>query len=180
MQRLLAVKDLNITYRGADASRHHAVQNASFDIEAGEVLGLMGESGCGKTSVALALLGLLSKDQAQVSGSIQFHGKRTADAGPARAVRRPRRGNLDGVPGSGNRSEPGDARKRSGGGSDSRTQRVELETVPHGCGIGARSCGSARHAADFFCLSSSVKRRAAATRGTCAGAGVRARIADCG
>ena len=75
MQRLLAVKDLNITYRGADASRHHAVQNASFDIEAGEVLGLMGESGCGKTSVALALLGLLSKDQAQVSGSIQFHAK---------------------------------------------------------------------------------------------------------
>jgi len=75
MQRLLAVKDLNITYRGADANRHHAVQNASFDIEAGEVLGLMGESGCGKTSVALALLGLLSKDGAQVSGSIQFHGK---------------------------------------------------------------------------------------------------------
>ena len=75
MQRLLAVKDLKITYRGADASRHHAVQNASFHIDAGEVLGLMGESGCGKTSVALALLGLLSKDQAQVSGSIQFHGR---------------------------------------------------------------------------------------------------------
>ncbi|MFZ3216554.1 MAG: ABC transporter ATP-binding protein [Candidatus Acidiferrales bacterium] len=75
MQRLLAVKDLNITYCGADASRHHAVQNASFDVDKGEVLGLMGKSGCGKTSVALALLGLLSKDRAQVSGSIQFHGR---------------------------------------------------------------------------------------------------------
>jgi ABC-type glutathione transport system ATPase component len=74
MQPLLAVKDLNITYLSADASRHHAVQNASFDIDAGEVLGLMGESGCGKTSVALALLGLLPKHQAHVSGSIQFHG----------------------------------------------------------------------------------------------------------
>jgi ABC-type glutathione transport system ATPase component len=89
MQRLLAVKDLNITYRGADANRHHAVQNASFDIEAGEVLGLMGESGCGKTSVALALLGLLSKDGAQVSGSIQFHGKEllTLDQRALSAVR---------------------------------------------------------------------------------------------
>ena len=72
MQRLLAVKDLNITYCGADASRHHAVQNASFDVDKGEVLGLMGKSGCGKTSVALALLGLLSKDRAQVSGPFSF------------------------------------------------------------------------------------------------------------
>ena len=61
--------------RCGDASRHHAVQNASFDVDKGEVLGLMGKSGCGKTSVALALLGLLSKDRAQVSGSIQFHGR---------------------------------------------------------------------------------------------------------
>jgi peptide/nickel transport system ATP-binding protein len=75
MQTLLAVKNLSVCYRRADASQQHAVVNASFEIGAGEVLGLMGESGCGKTSTALAMLGLLSKEQAQISGSISFRGK---------------------------------------------------------------------------------------------------------
>ena len=75
METLLAVKNLNVAYRGADGSTQVAVENASCEIGAGEVLGLMGESGCGKTSIALALLGLLAAEQAQVSGSIQFRGK---------------------------------------------------------------------------------------------------------
>lgn len=75
MQTLLAVKNLNVSYRCADASQQRAVQDASFEIDAGRVLGLMGESGCGKTSIALAVLGLLSKQQAHVSGSIRFLGK---------------------------------------------------------------------------------------------------------
>jgi len=75
LETLLAVKNLNVAYRVADGSTHRAVENASFEIGAGEVLGLMGESGCGKTSIALALLGLLGKEQAQVSGSIEFRGK---------------------------------------------------------------------------------------------------------
>jgi ABC-type glutathione transport system ATPase component len=75
MQVLIRVQDLNIAYRGAGSSRHHAVQNVSFEICQGEVLGLMGESGCGKTSTALALLGLLSAEQVDLSGSIQFRGE---------------------------------------------------------------------------------------------------------
>src|SRR6202044_114702 len=75
LETLLAVKNLNVAYRGADGSTQVAVENISFEIAAGEVLGLMGESGCGKTSIALALLGLLSQDQAQVAGSIQFRGE---------------------------------------------------------------------------------------------------------
>ena len=74
MQVLLRVTDLNVIYHGAGSRQHHAVQSASFEMGEGEVLGLMGESGCGKTSVALALPGLLSQDRAQVSGSIQFRG----------------------------------------------------------------------------------------------------------
>lgn len=74
MHTLLAVENLNVYYR-ADASQQHAVENVSFDIGEGEVVGLMGESGCGKTSIALALLGLLSKERADVSGSVQFLGK---------------------------------------------------------------------------------------------------------
>ena len=75
LETLLAVKNLNVAYRVADGSTQRAVENASFEIGAGEVLGLMGESGCGKTSIALALLGLLTNEHAQVSGSIEFRGK---------------------------------------------------------------------------------------------------------
>jgi len=66
---------LNIAYRGAGSSWHQAVQNVSFEVCEGEVLGLMGESGCGKTSTALALLGLLSAEPVDISGSIQFRGE---------------------------------------------------------------------------------------------------------
>jgi ABC-type glutathione transport system ATPase component len=86
---LLKVKNLTIAYRRADGSQHHAVEDACFDVRAAEVLGLMGESGCGKTSIALALLGLLSKEQAQVSGSVEFRGKEllTMEPHALRAIR---------------------------------------------------------------------------------------------
>jgi ABC-type glutathione transport system ATPase component len=89
MQTLLAVKNLNVSYRCADSSWQHAVEDVSFDIGAGEVLGLMGESGCGKTSIALAVLGLLAKQQAHVSGSIQFLEKEllALDENALRAIR---------------------------------------------------------------------------------------------
>jgi ABC-type glutathione transport system ATPase component len=89
MQTLLTVKNLNIAYRCADGSPQQRVENASFEIGAGEVLGLMGESGCGKTSIALALLGVLSNQQAQVSGSIEFRGKEllTMDRKTLRTIR---------------------------------------------------------------------------------------------
>jgi ABC-type glutathione transport system ATPase component len=88
MRTLLAVKNFNVYYRSG-ASRQHAVENVSFEIGVGEVLGLMGESGCGKTSIALALLGLLSKEGADVSGSIQFLGKEllAMEQGALRAIR---------------------------------------------------------------------------------------------
>jgi peptide/nickel transport system ATP-binding protein len=89
MQILLRVTNLNVSYRGAASTQHHAVENVSFEIAEGEVLGLMGESGSGKTSIALALLGLLSQDQAHVSGSIQFHGEEllSKDRNSLRAIR---------------------------------------------------------------------------------------------
>ena len=68
---LLQVRELSIRYRTASATRD-AVQKASFDIAAGEIAGLIGESGSGKSSVALALLGLLDRRTACVSGSIRF------------------------------------------------------------------------------------------------------------
>jgi ABC-type glutathione transport system ATPase component len=89
MPALLQVSNLNVSYLGAGSSRHQAVENVSFEIGEGEVLGLMGESGCGKTSIALALLGLLSEDGAHVAGSIQFRGEEllAKDVRALRAVR---------------------------------------------------------------------------------------------
>ncbi len=51
-----------------------AVRDVSFSVERGQTLGLVGESGCGKSITALSLLGLLPEN-AVVSGSIRFDGK---------------------------------------------------------------------------------------------------------
>ena len=75
MENLLKVENLAIRYRSAEALPHDAVAGVSFVVARGEVLGVMGESGCGKTSIALALLGLLSRGAAEVSGSIVFRGE---------------------------------------------------------------------------------------------------------
>lgn len=70
MGTLLQVRELNVRYCGGEAPANDAVRGVSFDIAAGEVVGLMGESGCGKSTIALALLGLLDKRKADVSGSM--------------------------------------------------------------------------------------------------------------
>ena len=70
---LLEVHDLRVTLptsRGA----HEALRGISFDLDRGQTLGLIGESGCGKSITALALMGLLP-DGATVSGSIRFGGQ---------------------------------------------------------------------------------------------------------
>jgi ABC-type glutathione transport system ATPase component len=75
VETLLTVRDLTIRYRSAEAGQHEAVAGVSFIVGRGEVLGVMGESGCGKTSIALALLGLLSGTDVEVSGSVLFRGE---------------------------------------------------------------------------------------------------------
>ncbi|MCU1393563.1 MAG: Peptide/nickel transport system ATP-binding protein [Ilumatobacteraceae bacterium] len=67
---LLRVEDLVVSYRSA-APRRPAVNGVSFGVAAGETLGLVGESGCGKTSVALALARSLPLGTA-VTGAIHL------------------------------------------------------------------------------------------------------------
>jgi len=73
MEPLLKVRNLTIRYR-SELTQREAVRRVSFDVAPGEVLGVMGESGCGKTSLGLALLGLLPREHAEVSGSVMFRG----------------------------------------------------------------------------------------------------------
>ncbi len=71
----LELNDLEITYRMADRPDISAVSNASFEIQSGEYFGLVGESGCGKSTVAKALLGGLDANGEIVSGEILYNGE---------------------------------------------------------------------------------------------------------
>jgi peptide/nickel transport system ATP-binding protein len=70
---LLEVDQLRVRLPGA-AGDVQALRGVSFAMAAGDTLGLIGESGCGKSMTALALMGLLP-DGAQVSGSVRFDGR---------------------------------------------------------------------------------------------------------
>ena len=77
---LLKVDDLSITYRTYEGPVH-AVRNVSFELPRGEAYGLIGESGSGKSTVALGIMGLLPVRSTRISsGDIFFVRERTADA----------------------------------------------------------------------------------------------------
>jgi peptide/nickel transport system ATP-binding protein len=73
MAPLLDVRDLSVTY-GSGSESVRAVRGVSFSLAAGETLGMAGESGCGKTTVALSLLRLLPSS-ARLGGEILFKGE---------------------------------------------------------------------------------------------------------
>jgi peptide/nickel transport system ATP-binding protein len=71
---LLEARDLDVWFDLPGGGTLHAVQGVSLALEPGERLGLVGESGCGKTTTALALMGLLPSS-AEVSGEVRFEGE---------------------------------------------------------------------------------------------------------
>ena len=72
---LLAVRDLAVTFGSGDRTVH-AVNGISYDLARGETLGVVGESGCGKSVSSLALMRLLPKPAARItSGEIIFDGE---------------------------------------------------------------------------------------------------------
>ncbi|GIU99892.1 MAG: dipeptide/oligopeptide/nickel ABC transporter ATP-binding protein [Actinomycetota bacterium] len=87
MATVLSVRDLTVTYR-TQAGPVPAVRGVDLDIHKGEVLGLAGESGCGKSTIANAVLRLLPP-RTQVTGQILLNGEDvlTMRPGRLRAVR---------------------------------------------------------------------------------------------
>jgi peptide/nickel transport system ATP-binding protein len=71
---LIEIRDLRVTFHGDDGRITRAVDSVDLSVANGATLGLVGESGCGKSVTSLAIMGLLSKHSADVTGSIRFDG----------------------------------------------------------------------------------------------------------
>src|SRR6266852_1402096 len=71
---LIEIEGLRVTFHGDDGRLTHAVDRVDLSVANGATLGLVGESGCGKSVTSLAIMGLLSKHSAEVTGSIRFDG----------------------------------------------------------------------------------------------------------
>src|SRR5467141_3955927 len=79
---LLKVEDLRIALQG-DGATFNAVEQVSFEIGRGEAFGLVGESGCGKSITALAVMGLLRRPLSLSGGRIVLDGQEIQDVSAA-------------------------------------------------------------------------------------------------
>jgi len=87
---LLEVSGLRTCFKLESGGEFAAVDGVSFSVDAGRTLGIVGESGCGKSVTSLSVMGLLPKGQGRIAaGSIRFEGTDLATLTPAemRALR---------------------------------------------------------------------------------------------
>ena len=68
------MRDLSVGFSDGD-DWHEVLNEVSFAVKPGEVVGIVGESGCGKSLTALSILGLLPKHGARLTGQILFEGR---------------------------------------------------------------------------------------------------------
>ncbi len=71
---LLSVENLGVSFPAKGGARTHVVEGLSYAIGPGETLGIVGESGCGKTMTSLSLLGLIP-GRGAATGAINFEGR---------------------------------------------------------------------------------------------------------
>src|SRR5205809_4712743 len=71
---LIEIEGLRVIFHGDDGRTTHAVDRVDLSVANGATLGLVGESGCGKSVTSLAIMGLLPKQSAEISGAIRFDG----------------------------------------------------------------------------------------------------------
>ena len=73
-EAVLSVRDLQVSFR-TEEELVRAVRGVDLDLAAGEILGLVGESGCGKSTVAMALTALNRTQGAKLTGTVEFGGR---------------------------------------------------------------------------------------------------------
>ncbi len=78
---VLEVEELSVTFDRKGEQPTRAVDGVSFSVGPGETVGLVGESGCGKSVTSLAIMGLLPRRGVSVSGSVQLEGQELIGAG---------------------------------------------------------------------------------------------------
>jgi peptide/nickel transport system ATP-binding protein len=80
---LLEVRHLRTSFRLEEGGEFTAVDGVSFSVDGGRTLGIVGESGCGKSVTSLSIMGLLPKGQGRISGgSVRFEGRDLATLSP--------------------------------------------------------------------------------------------------
>jgi oligopeptide/dipeptide ABC transporter ATP-binding protein len=81
---VLDVRSVSTRIRLPGGQAIHAVDDVSFSVEAGELLAVVGESGCGKTMLAMSILGLLPAGAEVTSGEVWLEGEDLRSASPGR------------------------------------------------------------------------------------------------
>src|SRR5439155_13179219 len=71
---LVEIEDLKVVFYGDAGRVTHAVDGVDLAVPRGATLGIVGESGCGKSVTLLALMGLLPKGECEISGKLKFDG----------------------------------------------------------------------------------------------------------
>jgi peptide/nickel transport system ATP-binding protein len=84
-ENILSVKNLTVEYSSREIGVVHAVNDVSFDVKKGETVGIVGETGAGKTTIALSILRLLPVPQGRImSGSVELDGEELTKVTAAR------------------------------------------------------------------------------------------------
>ena len=78
-ETLLEVKDLKTQFKRGKKDWITAVNGVSFKVNAGEIVGLVGESGCGKSVTSLSVMRLHNARLTKITGDIEFNGKNLLD-----------------------------------------------------------------------------------------------------
>ena len=109
---LLSVRNLSISFNNGSGWLQ-TLKDVSLDVKPGEVVGIVGESGCGKSLTALSILGLLPRRGCQRTGEMLFEGRDLAQLGRRRDARRARPPHRHDLSGADERARSGVHRRRS-------------------------------------------------------------------
>ena len=99
MAPVLEIQDLS-THIKLTSSVVQAVGNVDITVDAGETLGIVGESGCGKSMTGLSIMGLLPPGGSIVGGSVKLAGRELVGLKDDELRQDPRQRSVDDLPGS--------------------------------------------------------------------------------
>ncbi len=137
----LDVENLEITYRVRGRGLR-VVRDVSFRVGRGESFGLVGESGCGKSTIALGIVRYLARNGRVSGGKVEIDGRDVLALERERPAQAPPEHGLDGLPGARAGAEPDDQGRAPGG------RGVRARRRPEGGGARPRA-GDAREGADL-------------------------------